>query len=126
MFDESCTNTSEHMWNGVKGDYYTYLKLRHDVLNLLIEPPDGICLLLGLDELFGEPEKLVLLVGRCNACVDRLAYFLKSPEVNAFKIIWTRIVVDNVPYEGVQIGRDAGDARSVGLLEGVRDGREHG
>jgi hypothetical protein len=54
---------------------HTHLKLDHNVLDLLIEAANDICLLLCLDESFGEPEKLRLFVDRCNACVDRLAHF---------------------------------------------------
>jgi hypothetical protein len=55
------------------------LKLDHDVLNLLLEPADGICVLLGLDELCGKLEKLGLFVDGYDACVDRLANLRNDP-----------------------------------------------
>jgi hypothetical protein len=79
MFDETCTDASNQRRNRAGCEHYTHLKLNHDVLNLLLEPADGICLLLGLDQSFGKLEKLGLLVDRRNACVDGLAYFRNDP-----------------------------------------------
>jgi hypothetical protein len=60
------------------------LKLDHNVLNLSLEPADGICLLLRLEQSFGELEDLGLFVGTCDASVDRLPYVRNDPKVIAF------------------------------------------